>query len=365
MGKIFESRSYQTRIHDKSLEYFDVESDGIAKTLMIESPTGSGKTVMAMRLAKHLEEQGHKVGWIAHRKELLEQAEECNKDFFGVKDIKYISLFNRTPEQYKDRTVVIVDEAQHDAAKSASVLHDVIRPKIIVGLTATPYRTDRAQLCFQKVIRDAGIHQLIREGFLAEYDSYMYDQEWTPENVAGLFASDPAKWGKSVIYFLTKVDAKECCALLKAEGIRAGYVVGSEPREEAMRAFRADELQVLTNVAVLTEGFDEPSLKSAFVRPSSKGPTVQMAGRAFRRHPEIPVCNIIQSGATKYPFTRHATAHNQFIMEEGEWRSIDPKNLAPFFAKQRRRVAQAVIEIPDFLKNQDKERFASFGEDPQ
>lgn len=363
MAKVFESRSYQTRIHDKATEYLSSDFEGIAKTLMIESPTGSGKTVMAMRLAKHLEEQGHKIGWIAHRKELLEQAESCNNDFFNVNDVKYISLFTRSPEEYQDRTVVIVDEAQHDAAKSAAVLHDVIRPKIIVGLTATPYRTDRAQLCFQKVIRDAGIHQLIREGFLAEYNSYMYDQEWTPLNVARMFYEDAAKWGKSVIYFLTQDDAKECAAILKGEGIRADYVVGSEPREEAMAAFRNDELQVLTNVAVLTEGFDEPSLQTAFVRPSSKGPTVQMAGRAFRKHPDIPVCNIVQNGDTKYPFTRHATAYNQFIMEEGEWRSIDPKNLAPFFAKQRKRVAQAVIEIPDFLKNRDKERFASFGEE--
>jgi superfamily II DNA or RNA helicase len=362
MGKVFESRSYQTRIHEKSMEYLATPKTGIAKTLMIESPTGSGKTVMAMRLAKHLESQGHKVGWIAHRKELLIQAAQCNDDFFQVEDIKYISLFTRSAEEYNDRTVVIVDEAQHDAAKSASVLHDVIRPEVIVGLTATPYRTDRAQLCFQKVIRDAGIHQLIREGFLAEFDSYMYDQEWTPSNIAKLFVDHSTKWGKSVIYFLTKADAKECAGLLKEAGIAAGYVVGSESRDEAMAAFKADELQVLTNVAVLTEGFDEPSLQTAFVRPSSKGPTVQMAGRAFRKFPGLPVCNIVQNGDTKYPFTRHATAHNQFIMEEEDWRSIDPKNLAPVFAAQRKKVAQALIEIPDFLKNQDKERFASFGE---
>jgi superfamily II DNA or RNA helicase len=350
MSKVFEKRDYQERIHEKATEYFAQPDTGVVKTLLIESPTGSGKTVMGLRLAKQLEEQGHKIGWIAHRKELLNQAMEANEDFFKIKDIKPISLFTRDPSEYKDRTVVIVDEAQHDAAKSAAILHDAIRPKIIIGLTATPYRTDKANLCFQKVVRDAGIHQLIREGYLAEFNQFIYNQEWTPHNIATLYASNPERWGKSVIYFLTTDAAVECAKLLQEAGIAANYVIGSEPREKALEAFKKNELCVLTNVAVLTEGFDEPSLRTAFVRPSSKGPTVQMAGRAFRKHPDTPVVNIVQSNDTKYPFTRHATAFNQFVMEDQKWRSIDPKNLAPIFAAQRRKIAAAKVDLPQYLK---------------
>lgn len=352
-----EDRDYQNRIHQNAIEYFNRPGVGISKTLLVESPTGSGKTCIGMRMAKHLESQGHKVGWIAHRKELLDQARQCNDNFFNVKDIQFISLFTRSAEDFKDRTVTIVDEAQHDAAKSASILHDVIRPDIIIGLTATPYRTDKAQLCFQKVIRDAGIHQLIREGYLAEFNQFIYDKDWTPRNVANLYIQEPNRWGKSVIYFLTTNDAIECSNYIKDAGIPCHYVIGSEPREETLQDFKDGKLQVLTNVAVLTEGFDEPSLKTAFVRPSSKGPTVQMAGRAFRKHPDIPVVNIVQSKDTSYPFTRHARAFGQYVMEEDAWRSIDSKNLEPVFTQQRRKVAQAQVELPDFLKRHNKERF--------
>ena len=346
----FEKREYQERIHSNALEYFAQPDTGIVKTLLIESPTGSGKTIMGLRLAKELEKQGHKIGWIAHRKELLSQAMQANENFFQIKNIKPISLFTRTPEKYKDRTVIIIDESQHDAAKSAAILHDTIRPEIIIGLTATPYRTDKVNLCFQKVVRDAGIHQLIREGYLAEFNQFIYDQAWTPNNIAALYTSDQDKWGKTIIYFLAQEAAIECAELLKKAGVAADYVIGSEPREKALKAFRNDKLMVLTNVAVLTEGFDEASLKSAFVRPSSKGPTVQMAGRAFRQYPGLPVVNIVQNEDTKYPFTRHATAFNQFVMEDGEWRSIDPKNLTPVFAAQRKKIASVKIDIPKYLK---------------
>jgi len=368
MQKVFESRPYQENIHKRAIEYLQKpRGEAIAKTLMIESPTGSGKTVMGLRLCHWLEQQGHKVGWIAHRKELLKQAMEANKQFpFELESLTPISLFNRNPAQFSDCTVVLVDEAQHDAAQSASILHEAIKPQIILGLTATPYRTDKAQLCFQKVIRDAGIHQLIREGYLAEFDQWVMEQEWTPENVARTYLEDPAKWGKSVIYFLTTVDALKCAAILKAAGIRAGSVLGStkaDIREQSLKDFKSGILQVITNVAVLTEGFDEPTLKTAFVRPSSRGPTVQMAGRAFRKYPGLPVVNIVQNQDSKYPFTRHARAHGQYIQEHGVWRSISLQNLEPIFAKQRIKVAGAICEMPEFLKKKAKQgRFGGFEE---
>ena len=50
--KTFEKRDYQERIHEKALEYLNQANSAIVKTLLIESPTGSGKTVMGLRLAK-------------------------------------------------------------------------------------------------------------------------------------------------------------------------------------------------------------------------------------------------------------------------------------------------------------------------
>jgi len=110
--KTFETRSYQERIHTRSMEYLKApRGNAIAKTLLIESPAGSGKTIMGIRLCKWLEDQGHKIGWIAHRRELLKQAQQANEEFpFKCETFTPISLFNRNPGQFKDRTVVVVDE---------------------------------------------------------------------------------------------------------------------------------------------------------------------------------------------------------------------------------------------------------------
>jgi len=353
--KILEKRNYQERIHEKSLNYLNQPKTGIAKTLMIESPTGSGKTVMAMKLAKWLEKKGHeRIGWIAHRRELLKQAEKCNKDFFQVQNLETISLFTRTPEDYEGCTAVIIDESQHDASASAAILHQVIRPEIIIGLTATPYRTDRAQLCFQKVIKDAGIHQLIREGYLAEFQQWVLEDKWTPENVARSYLADQDTWGKTVIYFLTIAEATKCDLLLKRAGVASELIVGHSPRDKILEDFSEDKLEVLVNVSVLTEGFDCPSLKTCFVRPGSKGPTVQMSGRAFRKHPTTPIVNIVQNKDTKYPFTRHATALGQFKKVGTNWMSIDPKNLQPFFRQQINKLVKARVELPEYLRKENK-----------
>jgi superfamily II DNA or RNA helicase len=300
------------------------------------------------------ENQGHKIGWIAHRRELLQQALDTNDQFFNVQDIHPISMFTRTPEQYKDCTAVVVDECQHDASASCAILHQVIRPKIIIGLTATPYRTDRAQLSFQKVIRDAGIRQLIREGYLAQFNQWILDCDWSPENVARTYVEDQQHWGKSVVYFLTIKEAHACTELLKKNGVRAALITGSSPRDEILRDFSAGEYDVLCNVAVLTEGFDEPTLNTVFVRPGSKGPTVQMAGRALRKHETTPIVNIVQNNRTKYPFTRHACATDQYIKRDKGWRNIDPKNLRAIFQSQIHKLTQVKVEMPDFLKAENK-----------
>lgn len=343
---MLEEREYQNRIHDKSMAYLN--GDG-HKTLLIEAPTGSGKSVMGLKLCMELRNRGLKIGWVAHRKELLKQIEAANKNFFDIDDFQTISLFDRNPEQYVDRDVIVLDESHHDASASASFLHEAIRPSIIIGLTATPYRTDRMQLCFQKVVKDAGIHQLIREGWLAPFNQYIIEEDWTPQNVCNTYIADIDKWGKSVSYFLTCNEAIECAERLRSNGIKAEHVIGSSPREDILKAFDDGEIEHISNVAVLSEGFDCPTIKTVFVRPSGKGPTVQMAGRAFRKHPLTPRVNVVQSKHTRYPFTKHATAEEQWLKRENEWLSIDIKNLEGIFKEQRIKIINSNIDIPEYL----------------
>ena len=48
-------------------------------------------------------------------------------------------------------------------------MYNAIKPKVVIGLSATPFRTDRMRLPFSKIIKDAGIRALIDGGWLAQF----------------------------------------------------------------------------------------------------------------------------------------------------------------------------------------------------
>ena len=209
-----------------------------------------------------------------------------------------------------------MDEAQHDAAASMAHLHNVVRPRWILGLTATPFRTDRVKLCFDRVLRDAGIHQLIAAGYLSRYDHFSIP-DYHPDAVAETYLRNPARWGKSIAFFRTRAECGRFRELLLAGGATCEAVTGDSDRDAQLARFRSGGTRVLVNCMVLTEGFDSPDLKTVFCRDSAKGPTVQMCGRAFRTHPDLPVKQIVQGRATKWPFVKIAAARRQYLWEPG------------------------------------------------
>jgi superfamily II DNA or RNA helicase len=169
--------------------------------------------------------------------------------------------------------LLVIDEGQHDAASSMSHLHNVIQPKWTLALTATPFRTDSVTLCFDKVVKDAGIHQLIQDGYLSEFDHYTIPK-WDVPLLADFYCAEPQRWGKSIFFFHTQDECRHLNRLLRSRGIASDIVTGSSDRDAQLTAFRKGDLQVLVNCMVLTEGFDDPSLQTVWIRPSAKGPTI-------------------------------------------------------------------------------------------
>jgi superfamily II DNA or RNA helicase len=290
-----EPRPYQGRIVGKALDMFqgrhkggDGKLEPNARSILIESPTGSGKTVMGWLTAKCLQilYPDMAVGWVAMRRNLLSQAACENADFhpdlnpkgkgIRVNDAFMTSMFEREPERLlqakKDgrKILLVVDEAQHDAANSMAHLHNIVEPDFILGLSATPFRTDRVKLCFDKVIKDAGIHQLIQDGYLSRYHHYSIPN-WNPQTVAETYLREPERWGKSIFYFVNLEDCRECLRHLKEGGIVCDLVTGDTDVESQLEAFAHGKVPALVNCMKLTEGFDAPDLQTAFVRDSGKG----------------------------------------------------------------------------------------------
>lgn len=345
-----EPRPYQSRVVNRTLQHF---LDKLPSVL-IESPTGSGKTNMALLVCKLLQlRTGMSIGWVAMRRNLLKQAEQENRDKGFNCDINFISMFENEPAKVD---LLVVDEAQHDATKSMSHIHNYIKPQFILGLSATPFRADRAKLCFAKVVTDAGLRLLIKEGWLAPFHHHTIPQ-WTPESVCDQYISDPQKWGKSIMFFRTLNQCHEASERLDEAGIKHELVTGDSDRDTQLEAFERDDCDVLVNCMVLTEGFDCPSLRTAFVRPASKGVTMQMAGRAFRKFPGIPFKNIVQSRDTKWPFTKSADPLYQFILDKGEWRGLQCNNNADIVRNNvMQLLIKADVQLPDMLKQKKPKR---------
>ena len=151
-------RPYQLRIVAKAVDLF--RNKGM-RSILIDSPTGSGKTVMGLLIARALQESlGLRVGWVAMRRYLLAQARAENETRRIGVEAEFLSMFDRDPPTGLD--LLIVDEAQHDAAQSMAHLHQRIRPRFILGLSATPFRADRVKLCFDSRLKDAGMRRSSR-----------------------------------------------------------------------------------------------------------------------------------------------------------------------------------------------------------
>jgi superfamily II DNA or RNA helicase len=302
---------------------------------------------MGLIIGRYLElKYGYTIGWVAMRRNILKQVVIENEKI-GIENLYPISMFCKDPPKVD---ILIMDEGHHDATNSASHLHNTLKPKFILGLTATPFRTDRMKLCFEKVVKDIGVRTLIDEGYLSPYHHYTI-KDWSPENVCKLYLEEKDKWGKSLMFFLRVEEAMRAAEILNNNGTRTEVVTGKTDRSKQLDAFEAGEIDVITNVYVLTEGFDCPDLKSVFVRPSRKLPTTQMAGRALRIHEDNPHVNIIQSNNTKYPFTKMASAQMQYVMVDGEWRSLKPntRQIKDISGKALITMAHTNVSLPKIL----------------
>ncbi len=313
-----ENRDYQLRIAVKAINYALV--DGI-DSVMIESPTGSGKTVMGQLIMQYLYDVGHlkTINWTDMRKELLKQAKKNSTKIGATYNMNYVSMFNKSPPPAEG---MVNDECQHDATESATSQHIKVKPKFTVGLSATPYRADSAKLFFKKIIKDANTRTLIKAGYLSKFNHFMID-DWDPITVAKVYTQEADRWGKSIVFFRTQ----EECELFKqivedtSDGLKVELVTKDSDRDNQLKNFEEGDVDVLVNMMVLTEGFDCNILHTVFIRDGGKGPTRQMGGRVLRLN-EGAIKNVVQSRLTKYTYLRVADAEVKYNMKDGEWEEI-------------------------------------------
>ena len=337
--------------------------DKHSNTLVV-APTGAGKTIMLSALVGKRHEEGKRVLIIQHRDELVAQ----NKDKFQkVNPYITTSIVNGTVKHWDGEAVfsmiqtmsrdknlrdrpkfdmVVIDEGHHAAAPTYTkvinaVLKDNDRAEI-VGFTATPNRGDGKGLSgiFNNCAHQIDLATLIREGFLVRPKSYVIDlgvgeqldkvtkrgKEYDMEEVAAIMDrqvindrivtewKEKAGDRKTVVFCSTVAHAEHVCAAFIMGGVRANYLTGETDkieRADMLHDLEFGDLQVIVNVAVLTEGFDAPPVSCIILtRPcSQKGTMVQMIGRGLRiLDPEL-YPNIIKTDCVVMDFGTSIITH--------------------------------------------------------
>ena len=184
---------------------------------------------------------------------------------------------------------------------------------LLLGFTATPNRTDGRGLEFvlDEIVYSRTILEMMRAGWLSEIRGVRLD---TGVNISSVKVSrgdyqerdlseavnvkarnDTAVKGyqaladgtQALVFCVDVAHAQDMALAFQAEGIGAGYVVGSTPADERHRvieAYRRGDLQVLCNCMVLTEGFDAPETACVIMARPTKSSLLytQMLGRGTR-----------------------------------------------------------------------------------
>ena len=180
-------RDYQIEICERVREAFKKH-----RSVMVQMPTGTGKTVvLASLVMKELKNERIKGGCakvliVAHRRELIEQIKETIKRMVAppplggeivVESIQTISrrIGNPLSGGWGGRfSLVIVDEAHHAVAKTYRMLWEAWPEAKFLGLTATPYRLSGEGFTdlFEVLVESWSVKRFIAEGWLSSFDYY-------------------------------------------------------------------------------------------------------------------------------------------------------------------------------------------------
>lgn len=310
------------------------------KSCCLWIPTGGGKTEVSVALAKYEAERGGHTLFVVDRKNLASQSRDRFQKYgmltgvmrgedtivrgyepVTVASIQTLAsrLEHETTDQVLGRTsLVIIDEAHiHHQA------HDKILEKTgcaVVGLSATPMREGMG-LIYDELIKGPSYKDLIEMGYLVkpryfiparpeiaslsdvkisqgDFDTAQLSQYMRQKTIMGDVISHYQKHGQdrpAICFGVDIAHAKALAEDFNLAGVPAAVIHQGTPddeRAEIFSSFKQGDLRVLSSVAVLSIGFDEPSVSCVILaRPTlSTALKIQQEGRGLRPYPGKQDC---------------------------------------------------------------------------
>ena len=344
---MIELRDYQKDLLERVQEALEPDKARV----MMQLPTGGGKTVIAAHLLSDYLRGGRKAVWLTHRKELAGQTRRMLRETARIRvppEKRWVGsspaphLMNgvvvlmaqtaalRAAEsgvwsKYDEGDLMIIDEAHHATAKGYELAMKRWRGRVL-GMTATPWRLSEREgfdHLFGELICGPQVTDLQANAFLCrsrvlvpppderirggEVDS---TGDYTPSGIvranydrpdimtAGAlrFWKEHAHDRQTIFYAISVRHAHNLMEVFKEAGIGAGIMLGDThpiERAETIAEFDNGGLQVLMNVTVATEGFDLPDASCVVIARPTESLTLylQMVGRGLR--PKSDHCVIL------------------------------------------------------------------------
>ena len=298
---------------------------------VVVMPTGTGKTIMSALDAKRC---GEPILFLVHRLDILKQSIEAyrmvwpdmrigiltgeekenphdcdvlfaSKDTLRRPDI--LNSFDRRAFNY-----IVVDEVHHGQSPTYRQVLKHFKPEFMVGMTATPDRTDRRDifaLFDYNKIYEISLAEVIERGFLVPYTYYgLTDNiDYTkiryqnfryrvgdlerylivPKRNEAIVEEylEKGKGDKAIGFCVSIKHANRMAEVFQEHGISAVSIhSGKSDRDELVADFRDDKTQVAFTVDLFNEGVDFPNVQVLlFLRPTeSKTVFMQQLGRGLR-----------------------------------------------------------------------------------
>ena len=339
---MIQPRPYQTEALKKVIKRW---GGGITRQL-ISLPTGCGKTVIFGMVAEALRVR---TLVLAHREELLLQARQKIRLVYPDADVGILKAEERGglytdicvasvqtavrhTEALRERgfKLLICDEAHHSVSASYMKVFSELgfmdgdKDKLLLGVTATAYRGDKVGLgnLFEEIVFERSILAMMKAGYLCDVKGLEVRTETdisgvhtrtgdfaidelselidTPERNA-LVADTYLQHGgnrRGIVFGVRVEHAMNLAQAFRERGVPCAAVYGDMPadeRRDVLKRYEARELQVLTNVGVLTEGWDVPDTSIIMMaRPTkSRGLYIQCVGRGLRLAPNKENCLLV------------------------------------------------------------------------
>lgn len=335
--------------------------------IVVQAPTGFGKTIVGATLAKRNLEDSRRTLFTVPALSLIDQTVE---KFYaeGIRDIGVIqaehvltnwsrpvqiaSVQTLMRRQMPPIDMVIIDEVHRVYEVYEEWLEGPWKHLPVIGLTATPWTGLGKH--FGKLIVGATAAQLIDAGYLSKFrvfapaapdltgvrtvaGDYHEGDLADAVNKTALVADVVDTWmdrgeGRPTLCFaVNRVHAKHLQQKFIDAGIAAGYCdayTKADERKEIARQFHAGEIKVVCNVGVLTTGIDWDVRAIILARPTkSEMLFVQMVGRGLRTADGKPDCLILDHSDNHIRLGFVTDIHHEKLDDGRKRQKAEPKAL--------------------------------------